>query len=35
MPHDDPIKPARGGMFGLALGVVLWALVYVLYKLAM
>lgn len=31
---DDPIKPARGCLLGIALGVVLWALVFILYRLA-
>lgn len=31
---DDPIKPARGCLLGLTLGVVLWALVFILYRLA-
>ena len=34
MPHDDPIKPARGCLLGLALGIALWALVFILYRLA-
>lgn len=34
MPHDDPIKPARGCLLGIALCVVLWALVFILYRLA-
>lgn len=33
MPHDDPIKPARGCLLGLVLGIVLWVLMYVFYRL--
>ena len=31
---EDPIKPARGCLLGIALCVVLWALVFILYRLA-
>ena len=34
MPHDDPIKPARGCMYGLALGIALWAFVFTVYWIA-
>lgn len=34
MPHDDPIKPARGCLLGIALGIALWALVFTVYWIA-
>ena len=34
MLKEDPIKPARGCLLGLALGIALWALVFTVYWIA-
>lgn len=32
MPHEDPIKPARGCLLGLVIGSAMWAVAYLVWR---